>query len=98
MEPMRIEQVDPADLDLDTADEIAEIRRSALSHLGVTLEGGPSFLLGLREGNGEPDDQRLLLVRHDGRVVGWARGNEPRREYADTLFLAGLVAPDHQRK
>ena len=95
---MRIDQVDPWELDLDTADEIAALRRAGLRHVDVALETGPAFLLSLREGNGEPEDQRVLLARVDDRVVGWARGSEPRREYTDTLFVGGSVAPDRQRQ
>ncbi|WP_165372615.1 GNAT family N-acetyltransferase [Nocardioides iriomotensis] len=93
---MRIDAVDPRDLDLDTADELAELRRSCLVGVDVAAYTGPALLLDIVEGSGEPEDQVVLLAREDDRLVGWARATEPRREYTDSLFLQGCVAPDHQ--
>ena len=95
---MRIEAVDPRDLDLDTADELAALRRSCLTDVDVSAPTGPSLLLDLVEGSGEPEDQTVLLARDGDRLVGWARATEPRREYTDTVFLQGCVAPDRQRE
>jgi GNAT superfamily N-acetyltransferase len=95
---MRIEAVDPRDLDLDTADELAALRRSCLTDVDVSAPTGPALLLDLVEGSGEPEDQTVLVARDGDRLVGWARATEPRREYTDTVFLQGCVAPDRQRE
>lgn len=95
---MRIEAVDPRDLDLDTADELAALRRSCLTEVDVAASSGPALLLDIVEGSGEPEDQTVLLARDGGALVGWARATEPRREYTDTLFLQGCVAPERQRE
>jgi len=95
---MRIERVDPADLDLETADELAALRRSCLAEVDVANESGPALLLSLTVGSGEPEDQQVMLAREADRLVGWARVTEPRREYTDTAFVSGCVAPDRQRR
>ena len=95
---MRIEAVDPRDLDLDTADELAALRRSCLTEVDVAAYSGPALLLDIVEGSGEPEDQTVLLARDGDALVGWARATEPRREYTDTLFLQGCVTPDRQRE
>jgi GNAT superfamily N-acetyltransferase len=95
---MHIQRMDPTDLDLDVADEVAELRRTALADVDVQQETGASLLLGITVGSGEPVDQQVLLARDDTGLVGWAWATEPRREYTDTVFLAGCVAPDHRRR
>jgi GNAT superfamily N-acetyltransferase len=95
---MRIDAVDPRDLDLDVADEVSALVRAAQADLDVPVKTGPALLLGLREGSGEDEDQTLLLARgDDGALVGWTHAVEPRREYTDTLFVQGCVAPDRRR-
>jgi GNAT superfamily N-acetyltransferase len=95
---MQIERMDPTDLDLDVAEEVAALRRAALADVDVQQESGPSLLLGITVGSGEPVDQQVLLVRDGSGLVGWAWATEPRREYTDTVFVAGCVAPDHRRR
>jgi GNAT superfamily N-acetyltransferase len=95
---MHIERIDPTDLDLDVAEEVAELRRAALAGVDVQQESGPSLLLGITVGSGEPVDQQVLLARDGSGLVGWAWATEPRREYTDTVFVAGCVAPDHRRR
>lgn len=95
---MRIDRVEPDALDLETADELAALRQSCMAGVDVAPETGPALLLSLRAGSGEPEDQQILLARDDDRLVGWARATEPRREYTDTAFIAGCVAPDRQRR
>jgi GNAT superfamily N-acetyltransferase len=96
MSAVRIERIDPTDLDLDTAEELAALRREAMAGVGVEQETGPALLLKLKVGSGEPEDQRVLLARDGDSLVGWAGSTEPRREYTDTAFMGGSVAPEHQ--
>ncbi len=93
---MRIDAVEPRDLDLDVADELAALRRSCLAGVQVAPYSGPALLLDLVKGSGEPEDQTVLLARDGDRLVGWARATAPVREYTDCLFLSGCVAPDRQ--
>jgi GNAT superfamily N-acetyltransferase len=93
---MRIDAVEPRDLDLDVADELAALRRSCLAGVEVAPYSGPALLLDLVEGSGEPEDQTVLLARDDDRLVGWARATAPVREYTDSLWLSGCVVPDRQ--
>lgn len=95
---MRIEAVDPRDLDLDAADEMAGLRRAALSEVDVRHETGPALLLAMTVGSGEPQRQQVLLARDGDLLTGWAWASEPEREYTDTVFLAGCVAPEHRRR
>jgi GNAT superfamily N-acetyltransferase len=101
---MHIERVEPADLDLDVAEEIADLRRTALADVDVQQDSGPALLLAVTVGDGEPANRQVLLARDPStgsggtgnRLVGWAWATEPRREYTDTVFVAGCVAPDQQ--
>ena len=93
---MRIERIDPTELDLDVAEEIAALRRTALADVDVAQETGPTLLLSITVGSGEPVDQQVLLARDGADLVGWAWATEPRREYTDTAFVAGCVAPGHR--
>jgi GNAT superfamily N-acetyltransferase len=95
---MRIDAVEPRDLDLDVADELADLRRSSTSGIEVAPFTGPALLLNLVEGSGEPEDQTVLLARDGDRIVGWARATAPVREYTHSLYLQGCVAPDRQRE
>lgn len=96
MSGVRIDRVDPTEIDLEAAEELATLRRSCLASVDVAPETGPTLMLGLTVGSGEPEDQQILMAREDGRLVGWARATEPRREYTDSVFVAGCVAPDRQ--
>ena len=93
---MRIDAVEPRDLDLDVADELAALRRSCLAGVQVAPYSGPALLLDLVEGSGEPEDQTVLLARDGVRperllLLGESLGGAVALELAVAHPPAGLV-------
>ncbi|MGA8248382.1 MAG: GNAT family N-acetyltransferase [Nocardioides sp.] len=93
-----IERVDVADLDLATAGGLAEIRDAALD--GVPLRGhtAETFLLDVRDHNGEGPLEGLWLGRSDGRLVGYAGVHHNLYENRDGAKILGAVHPHHRRR
>lgn len=96
-----VERIDPADLDLDTADEVAEVRN--LSHeadrLPLPVQTGPAVMRFLQlQSDCRPVDG-LWLARDDrGRVLGRVTVVLPWRENTDLATVRGEVRPDARGK
>lgn len=97
---MHIERIDPADLDLDTADAIAEISRAsqAADKVDVTTPSGPARLKMYQHSSDGTPFAGVWLAREDDRLLGYASAFFPRRENTDAVHLSGAVAPDARRR
>lgn len=95
--PVDIERIDPLDLDLDTADQIANLTNLANQADGVGLpeQTGPASLKFLQlQSEGRPVDALWLARTPDGRLVGRASMALPHQENTDTARLRGMVLPE----
>jgi GNAT superfamily N-acetyltransferase len=95
-----IERVDPRDLDLATADEMAEVLTAAAAADGVDLppKVGAAVLTYRQLGSdGRPLDG-LWLAREGDRVVGLADLELPWRENTAAAMVRGAVHPDARRR
>lgn len=98
---MNIERVEPMDLDLDIADQIAEVTNLSNQADGVALpaQTGPATLKFLQlQSECRPVDGLWLARGHDGQVVGRATVVLPWRDNTDTARLRGAVRPDARRQ
>ncbi len=98
---MHIERIDPMDLDLDTADEVAELTNLSNGADGVALPTltGPSVLKGLqRQSDCRPVDGFWLARDDKGRPLGRATVVLPWRDNTDVAALRGAVRPDARGK
>jgi GNAT superfamily N-acetyltransferase len=98
--PVHIERIAPEDLDLDTAEEMAELGRATNEEdgIGLTAPSGPTRLkLYQNDSDGTPF-AGLWLAREDDRLVGQAAAQFPRRDNTDSVLVQGGVHPDHQRR
>lgn len=92
-----IERIDPLDLDLDTADQIANLTNLANQADGVGLpeQTGPASLKFLQlQSEGRPVDALWLARTSDGQLVGRASMALPHQENTDTARLRGMVLPE----
>jgi GNAT superfamily N-acetyltransferase len=93
---MRIERIDPLDLDLDTADTLAEVFTACERADGLRFQAkvGPDLLTSRRLGNdSRPVD--AMFVAYDGdRVVGEATADLPWRDNTDSAAVRVRVHPD----
>lgn len=97
---MHIERVDPLDLDLDTAEEIAAVDRASLDEAGLALPApvGPSRLTALRLGaDGRPVDG-LWLAREGEDLAGYGTLQLPVSENTATAEVRGAVHPSLRRR
>ncbi len=97
---MRIERVDPMDLDLDTADALAAVLTAAnvATHLAMPPRVGPAALTYRQlTSDGRPLDG-LWLARDGDRLVGHLDLDLPRLENTDTAHVRGHVHPDVRRR
>jgi GNAT superfamily N-acetyltransferase len=94
-----IERVDPRDLDLAAADEMAEVLTAASAADGVDLPArvGAAVLTYRRLGSDCRPLDGLWLAREGGRVVGLADLELPWRENTGTAMVRGAVHPDARR-
>jgi GNAT superfamily N-acetyltransferase len=98
---VHIERVDPLDLDLDTADELAEVNRLALEADGVDFpaQSGPALLRLLQlQSTGLPVDGVWLARDAAYRIVGRALLSLPHLENTDTARVWGAVLPQARRR
>jgi len=91
-----IERVDPMDLDLDTADEIATMSAAILraDNLPFPPPVGAAMLLSARLGSDCRPVEGIWLARDEDRLVGWTVAELPRRDNTDAAHLRGAVHPD----
>ena len=95
----RIERVDPLELDLDTADQLAEAVAEGHRRAGVDLRvhGGPTFLQARRLGSDNRPADGLWVAWLDDRPVAHADLELPWRENTAAAFVRGHVHPDRRR-
>lgn len=95
-----VERVDPMDLDLDTAEQLASIDRASQQDTGLDLpeQGGPAKLTSLQlQSDCRPVDG-LWLARRGSQVVGHVALELPWRDNTDTAHLRGTVHPTERRQ
>src|SRR3954452_1771674 len=98
--PVRIERVDPRDLDLATADAIADIvtASDAAAQLPFTPNVGAACLLSRQLQTDSRPVDALLLAYEDDRLVGEASVELPWRDNTDLAAVRGHVHPDVRRR
>jgi len=99
-EPVDIQRVDPLDLDLDTADEMAAIDRASTEAggLDIPVPVGPSKLKALQLGSNSRPVAGLWLARAEGALVGFATAHFPVEDNTDSAHLRGTVRPEVRRR
>ena len=97
---VRIERVDPLELDLETADALAEAVAEGHRDAGLDLRVhvGPAFLQARRLGSDNRPADGLWVAWVDGRPVAHADLELPWRENTTAAFIRGHVHPDHRRR
>jgi GNAT superfamily N-acetyltransferase len=95
---LTIERLDVADLDLDTAAELAEIDNAALEAVPLKRHTAETFQLECRYRGDDGPYDGLWLARVDDRLVGYAGLVLNRFEYLDGAKILGAVHPDAQRR
>lgn len=100
MGPVHVERIDPLDLDLDTAEQMAAVDRAGFDAAGLDLPvpSGPSKLTLLQLGSTNRPVAGLWLAREDGGVVGYAAARLPVEDNTDTAHLSGGVHPAVRRR
>lgn len=95
-----IERIDPLDLDLDTADEMAAVEAASLDAAGLDLPRpvGPSRLKLLQLRSNNRPVAGVWLAREDGRVIGYATTHLPVEDNTDAAHLNGVVHPSDRRR
>ena len=99
--PVHIERIDPRDLDLDTADELAAIVNLVNELDGVALPEttGPTLMKFLQlQSDGTPVDGLWVARDDSGQVVGRAALVTPHHANTDTAQVRGMVAPRARRR
>ena len=94
--PMHLERVDPLDLDLDTADALAEVFTASERADGLDLPAktGPDLLTALQLGSDSRPMTALWVARDGDRVVAQAAADLPWRDNTDTAGVRVRVHPD----
>lgn len=98
---VRIERIDPLQLDLDTAEEQAAVTNRANQADGVPFPEltGPTLLTYLQlQSDGRPVDGLWVARDDDGHVVGRAALQLPIHDNTDVALLRGAVVPEARRQ
>ncbi|HEX6247779.1 MAG TPA: GNAT family N-acetyltransferase [Nocardioidaceae bacterium] len=97
---MQLERIDPRDLDLDTADEMAEVERAWLTESGLPLprQSGPSKLKALQHGSDGRPSAGLWLAREGAALAGYVVAHLPVEDNTDSAHLRGVVHPSFRRQ
>ncbi len=97
---VRIQRVDPADLTLETADELAAISRAVTDVVSaeMTTPSGPTRLKMYQHGFDGTPFAGIWLALEGDTVLGYMSLQLPRRDNTDSAHLSGGVHPDHQGK
>ncbi len=95
---IRIERIDPLELDLGTADEMADIGYAIAKadDIRSTSPSGPTRLKQYQHGSDGTPAGGIWLARDDNRLVGMAAASYPWRENTDMAGVRGGVHPDHR--
>ena len=98
--PVHIDRISPDDLDLDTADAMAQLGYAAQEHDGIraTTPSGPTRLKNYQHGSDGTPFGGIWLAREEGELVGMAAAMFPRRENLDAAGVSGAVHPDHRKR
>jgi GNAT superfamily N-acetyltransferase len=94
-----IERLDPLDLDLDTAEELASVAALANAADGVDFppQSGPALLTLLQlQSEGRPMDGVWAARDGRGRVVGRALMSLPHQDNTASAWVRGAVLPDQR--
>jgi GNAT superfamily N-acetyltransferase len=97
---VRIDRVDPTDLDLDTAEAMAEVDNESLDEAGLNLPRAvaPSLLGELRLGWDGTPAAGVWLAYDEARLVGFLVAEFPTWENTSTAAFAGGVLPSYRRR
>jgi GNAT superfamily N-acetyltransferase len=97
---IRIERIDPRDLDLDTAEQKAEVGYAIRKADAVraTTPSGPTRLKQYQHGSDGTPAGGVWLAREEGELVGMASAYFPWRENTDMAGVSGGVHPDHRNR
>jgi GNAT superfamily N-acetyltransferase len=95
---VRIERLDVADLDLDTAARLASIDNAALAGVPLRRHSAETFRIECRYRGDDGPYDGLWLARTDEGLVGYAALVLNRFEYLDGAKILGAVHPVHQRR
>ena len=98
--PVDIARIDASDLDLDVADQIAQVDRASLeaADLPIPAPVGPTRLTSLQLGSDCRPMDGLWLAREAGQLVGYASVELPWRDNTDMAQLRGVVHPAVRRR
>ena len=100
-ERVHIERLDPLDLDLETADALADLGNLANSADGVNFpaQSGPALLKLLQlQSDGRPVDGVWVARDEAGAVVGRSFLALPRLQNTDSAWVRGAVLPRARRQ
>lgn len=98
MSDLVIERIDPAELTLARAEELAAIGVAAQAGVPVHTYDGTAFRHAVQTGDGEGPDDGLWVALRGGVPVGFARLSTSKTENLDSAYLRGAVAPAEQRR
>lgn len=95
-----IERITGADLDLDTADAMAEVVAASDAAGGVPIPPvtGPTLLAAARHGFDGTPAAAVLVLRDGDRVAGRAHVELPWRDNTDCVFYRAVVHPQVRRR
>lgn len=98
MSDLIIERIDPADLTVARADELAAIGAAAQAGVPVHSDDGAAFRHAVQSGDGEGPEDGLWVALRGCVPVGFARLGMSKTENLDTATLRGAVSPAEQRR
>lgn len=93
-----VERIDPAELTLVRAEELAAIGAAAQAEVPVHSDDGTALRHAIQSGDGKGPDDGLWVALRDGVPIGFARLSMSQTENLDTATLRGAVAPAEQRR
>ncbi len=96
---MRIDRTDPLDLDLDTADGLADVVTASevADGLSFPAKAGPDLLTSRQLGTDSRPIDAMFVARDGDRVVGEATVDLPWRANTDSASVQVRVHPDVRR-
>ena len=99
-ERVQIERIDPLDVELDTAEEMAAVDRAAIEASGSLMPGpvGPTKLKDLQLGSNGRPVAGLWVARESGAMLGYAFTHLPVEDNTDAAYIRGTVHPEARRK
>ena len=97
---MRIDRTDPLDLDLDTADGLADVVTASevADGLSFPAKTGPDLLTSRQLGTDSRPIDAMFVARDGDRVVGEATVDLPWRANTDSASVQVRVHPDVRRR